>query len=154
MLTPPRHLILLSHLSGVRVALHSIYNCFLVYQYVWHIVNFSILYFTQTNWMNMVCGFFFVPLKIFQSYWDCGWRVANWTLCFVLTAFSCEVSLSINAYRDTGPQFLKSYPKVPWLSLLLAWWWSNHWMFDVVSIRTHDPPLMRRVLYWLCHHCG
>jgi hypothetical protein len=44
MLTPSRHLILPSHLSKVRVALHSILKYF-DYDYVLHIVNFTILYF-------------------------------------------------------------------------------------------------------------
>jgi hypothetical protein len=44
MLIPPRHLILPSHLLGVRVALHSFCKCLLDYDYVLHIVNFVILY--------------------------------------------------------------------------------------------------------------
>ena len=44
MLTHPWHLILPSHLSEVHVALYSIWNCLLDYDYVLHIVNFAILY--------------------------------------------------------------------------------------------------------------
>jgi hypothetical protein len=49
MLTPPWHLILPSHLSEVRVALHSICICPLDYDYILHIVNFAILYCKTTS---------------------------------------------------------------------------------------------------------
>jgi hypothetical protein len=39
MLTPPWHLILLSHFSGVRVALQSILNLLFDFDYVLHIVQ-------------------------------------------------------------------------------------------------------------------
>jgi hypothetical protein len=44
MLTPPWHLILRSHLLGSALRNTWFCICFLDYDYVWHIVNFSILY--------------------------------------------------------------------------------------------------------------
>jgi hypothetical protein len=49
MLTPPRQLILPSHLSEVSVALHSILELPLDYGYVLHIVNFTILYINKVR---------------------------------------------------------------------------------------------------------
>jgi hypothetical protein len=49
MLTSPRHLILPLHLSGVRVAVHSICICLLNYDYVLRIVILAILCPWRTN---------------------------------------------------------------------------------------------------------
>jgi hypothetical protein len=45
-------------------------------------------------------------------------RAANLDLCLALTAFSSEGSFTCYTYCDTGPPFLRSYPKDPWFSLL------------------------------------
>jgi hypothetical protein len=42
-----------------------------------------------------------------------GDRAANLDLCLVLTAFSSEGSFTCHTYCDTGPLFLRSYPKDP-----------------------------------------
>jgi hypothetical protein len=47
-----------------------------------------------------------------------GDRAANLDLCLVLTAFSSEDSFTCHTYCDTGPPFLRSYPKDPWFYLL------------------------------------
>jgi hypothetical protein len=44
MLTPPRHLILPSHLSESVLLYTRFCNCLLDYDYVLHIVNFATLY--------------------------------------------------------------------------------------------------------------
>jgi hypothetical protein len=45
---------------------------------------------------------------------------ANLVLCLALTAFSSEGSFTCHTYCDTGPSFLRSYPKDPWFYLLNA----------------------------------
>jgi hypothetical protein len=40
-----------------------------------------------------------------------GNRAANLDLCLALTAFSSEGSFTCHTYCDTGPPFLRSYPK-------------------------------------------
>jgi hypothetical protein len=47
-------------------------------------------------------------------------RAANLDLCFALTAFSSEDSFTCHTYCDTGPPFLRKYPKDPWFSILNA----------------------------------
>jgi hypothetical protein len=47
-------------------------------------------------------------------------RAANLDLCLALTAFSSEGSFTCHIYCDTGPPFLRSYPKDPWFYLLNA----------------------------------
>jgi hypothetical protein len=47
-----------------------------------------------------------------------GDRTANLDLCLALTVFSIEGSFTCHTYCDTGPLFLRSYPKDPWFSLL------------------------------------
>jgi hypothetical protein len=47
-----------------------------------------------------------------------GDRAANLDLCLALTAFSSEGSFTCHTYCDTGPPFLRSYPKDPWFYLL------------------------------------
>jgi hypothetical protein len=42
-----------------------------------------------------------------------GDRAANLDLCLALTALSSEGSFTSHTYCDTGPPFLKSYPKDP-----------------------------------------
>jgi hypothetical protein len=49
-----------------------------------------------------------------------GDRAANLDLCLALTAFSSESSFTCHTYCDTGPPFLRSYPKDPWFYLLNA----------------------------------
>jgi hypothetical protein len=53
-----------------------------------------------------------------------GDGAANLDLCLALTAFRSEGSFTCNTYCDTGPPFLRSYPKDPWFyhlnALLLA----------------------------------
>ena len=49
-----------------------------------------------------------------------GDRAANLDLCLALTAFSSEGYFTCHTYCDTGPPFLRSYPKDPWFYLLNA----------------------------------
>jgi hypothetical protein len=49
-----------------------------------------------------------------------GDRAANFDLCLALTTFRREGSFTCHTYCDTGPPFLRSYPKDPWFSLLNA----------------------------------
>jgi hypothetical protein len=49
-----------------------------------------------------------------------GDGAANLDLCLALMAFSSEGSFTCHTYCDTGPPFLRSYPKDPWFSLLNA----------------------------------
>jgi hypothetical protein len=42
-----------------------------------------------------------------------GDRAANFDLCVAVTAFSSEGSFTCHTYCDTGPLFLRSYPKDP-----------------------------------------
>jgi hypothetical protein len=71
-----------------------------------------------------VC-FFWVAWAIFQLSSDChhyqrqGCKF-RLNRCLVLTAFSSEDSFTRHTYCDTGPPFLRSYPKDPWFYLLNA----------------------------------
>jgi hypothetical protein len=47
-----------------------------------------------------------------------GDGAAKLDLCWALTAFSSEGSFTCHTYCDTGPPFLRSYPKDPWFYLL------------------------------------
>jgi hypothetical protein len=67
---------------------------------------------------KFVC-LFWVARAIFQLS-IAGDRAANLDLCLALTAFSSEGSFTCHTYCDTGPPFLRSYPKDPWFSLLNA----------------------------------
>jgi hypothetical protein len=49
-----------------------------------------------------------------------GDRAANLDICLALVAFSSEGSFTCHTYCDTGPPFLRSYPKNPWFYLLNA----------------------------------
>jgi hypothetical protein len=49
-----------------------------------------------------------------------GDRAANLDLCLVPMAFRSTSSFTCHTYCDTGPPFLRSYPKNPWFSLLNA----------------------------------
>jgi hypothetical protein len=49
-----------------------------------------------------------------------GDRAANLDLCLAFTISSSEGSFTCHTYCDTGPPFLKSYPKDPCFSLLNA----------------------------------
>jgi hypothetical protein len=49
-----------------------------------------------------------------------GDGAANLDQCLALTAFSSEDSFTCHTYCDTGPPFIRSYPKDPWFSLLNA----------------------------------
>jgi hypothetical protein len=42
-----------------------------------------------------------------------GDGAANLDLCLALTAFSSEGPLTCHTFSDTGPPFLRSYPKDP-----------------------------------------
>jgi hypothetical protein len=69
--------------------------------------------------------FYFESYEQFFSYLATvtitGDGVANLDLvCLALTAFSSEGSFTCHTYCDTGPPFLRSYPKDPWFSLLNA----------------------------------
>jgi hypothetical protein len=69
-----------------------------------------------------------------------GDRAANLDLCLALTAFSSEGSFTNHNYCDTGPPFLRSYPKGPWFSLLNA-------VILASGARTHDLPDAKREHY-------
>jgi hypothetical protein len=77
MLTPLQHLILPSHLSGSVLPYTRFFSCLLDYDYVWHLVNFAILYYIKCclrcfiqllscSWpSDFDCGLFRLPdLKI------------------------------------------------------------------------------------------
>jgi hypothetical protein len=49
-----------------------------------------------------------------------GDGATNLDLCLALTAFSREGYFTCHTYCDTGPPFLRSYPKGPWFYLLNA----------------------------------
>jgi hypothetical protein len=66
---------------------------------------------------------FYVPLKNFSLIWrhhHIRWRAANLDLCLELTSFRSEGSFTCHTNCDTGPPFLRSYPKDPWFYLLSA----------------------------------
>jgi hypothetical protein len=74
---------------------------------------------------KLLCLFVcFEPHEQFFSYLATvtivGDRAANLDLCLALTAFSSEGSFTCHTYCDTGPPFLRSYPKTPWFYLLNA----------------------------------
>jgi hypothetical protein len=62
-----------------------------------------------------VCLFYFESHEQFFSYLATvtitGDKAANLDLCLALTAFSSEGSFTCHTYCDTGPPFLRSYPK-------------------------------------------
>jgi hypothetical protein len=79
----------------------------------------------QSIWSAFVCLFVcFESHEQFFSYLAtviiAGDRAANLNLCLALTAFSSEGSFTCHAYCDTGPPFLRSYPKDPWFYPLNA----------------------------------
>jgi hypothetical protein len=49
-----------------------------------------------------------------------GDRAANLDLCLALMTFSSESSFTCHTYCNTGPPFLSSFPREPWLFLLSA----------------------------------
>jgi hypothetical protein len=70
----------------------------------------------QHNMRMSVCLFdCFEPREQFFSYLAAvtiiGDRIANLDLCLALTAVSSEGSFMYHTYCDTGPPFLRSYPK-------------------------------------------
>jgi hypothetical protein len=87
-----------------------------------------------------------------------GDRDANSDLCLALTAFSREGSFTCHTYCDTGPPFLRSYPKDPWFYLLNAVLFAKEQSlpifkrltFDAAGLggaRTHDLPSAKREHY-------
>jgi hypothetical protein len=74
-----------------------------------------------------VCLFVFVCFESHEQFFSylatvaiTGDRAANLDLCLALTAFSSEGSFTCHTYCDTGPPFLRSYPKDTWFYLLDA----------------------------------
>ena len=66
---------------------------------------------------------FWVARAIFQQSGDCHhcrWQGCKFRPMLSTTAYSSEGSLSCHTYCDTGPPFLRSYPKDPWFYLLNA----------------------------------
>jgi hypothetical protein len=60
-------------------------------------------------------------IAIFQLSGDshhCWRQGCKFWPCLTLTAFSSEGSFTCHTYCDTGPPFLRSYPKDPWFYLL------------------------------------
>jgi hypothetical protein len=80
------------------------------------------LYINQTNkhvfWQYFVCLFYF-EFYLATVAITCD-KAANLDLCIALTAFSRGGSFTCHTYCDTGPPFLRQYPKDPWFSLLNA----------------------------------
>jgi hypothetical protein len=75
------------------------------------------------NFVGLFVYLFGVARAIFQLCGDfhhCRDRAANLDLCSVLTAFSIEGSFRCHIYCDTGPPFLRSYPKDSLFYLLNA----------------------------------
>jgi hypothetical protein len=110
-------------------------------------------------WMHVYCLFaylFWVKRAIFQLSGDCHHcRRQDCKFRPMLSAygFSSEGSFTCPTYCDTGPPFLRSYPKHPWFNLLnpvlLAKEQSlpifKRLRFDAAGpsgARTHDVPLM------------
>jgi hypothetical protein len=79
----------------------------------------KMLYLNTKMYSLFVC---FEPHGQFFSYLAtvtiAGDRAANLDQCLALTAFSSEGSFTCHTHCDTGPSFLRSYPKEPWFSLL------------------------------------
>jgi hypothetical protein len=73
--------------------------------------------------MGNVCFVYFESHEQFFSYLatvTIAGEAANLDLCLALTAFSSEGSFTCHTHCDTGPPFLRSYPKDPWFYLLNA----------------------------------
>jgi hypothetical protein len=58
-------------------------------------------------WFESQEQFFSYPAAVTIT----GGRAANLYLCLALTALSNEGSFTCHTYCDTGPSFLRSYPK-------------------------------------------
>jgi hypothetical protein len=100
---------------------------------------------------------FWVARAIFQLSGDChhcrrqGCKFR--AICLALTAFSSEGSFTYHTYCDTGPSFLRSYPKDPWFYLLgegAITTYFKHLRFDAAGssgARTHDLLFAKREHY-------
>jgi hypothetical protein len=89
-----------------------------------------------------------------------GDRAANLNLCLALTAFSSEGSFTCHTYCDTGPPFLRSYPKRPVIlpseccalgeGVITTYFKRLTCSFDAAGpsgARTHDLPFAKREHY-------
>jgi hypothetical protein len=94
-----------------------------------HFKNYCSLFFKGINlffcwWKYPPPPQMFVCFEQFFSYLAtvtiAGDRAANLDLCLALTAFSSDSSFTCHTYCDTGPPFLRSYPKDRWFYLLNA----------------------------------
>jgi hypothetical protein len=110
----------------------------------------------------------FVCLFCFESHEQCFSYLATVTitddgaaildLCLALTAFSSEGSFTCHTYCDTGPPFLRSYPKDPSFYLLNAVLLAKKQSLPILKrlrfdaagpsgARTHDLPFAKREHY-------
>jgi hypothetical protein len=72
-----------------------------------------------------------------------GDRTANLDMCLALTAFSSESSFTCHTYCDTGPPFLRSYPKDPWFSLLNAVLLAKKQLLPILNFLGLTRPVSR-----------
>jgi hypothetical protein len=59
---------------------------------------------------------------------------------FALTAFSSEGSFTCHTYCDTGPLFLRFYPKDPWFSLLNAMLLAKEQSLPILNVSGLKQP--------------
>lgn len=107
---------------------------------LWHFEHWYVEYhrYAEVNWLIdwlIDCISFNVPLENFSLIWR-GHRmpVKGFKFRPILGTqghWAVRVLYCASAYRDTGPMFLRSYPKDPWLSplMLSAWRRNSHYLF-------------------------
>ena len=74
---------------------------------------------------------YFSYLATVTNAWD---RAANLDLCLALTTFNSEDSFTCHTYCDTGPPFLRSYPKDLWFYLLNAMPLANEQLLPILNV--------------------
>jgi hypothetical protein len=98
-------------------------------------LNENYLQFCRTCRRGFVC--LFVCFESHEQFFSClatvtttGDRAANLDLCLALMVFSSKG----HTYCDSGPPFLKSYPKDPWFSLLNAVLLANEQSLPILNV--------------------
>jgi hypothetical protein len=81
---------------------------------------------------TIVC-LFRVARAIFQLSGDCH-HYRSHDLCLALQAFRSTGSFTFHTYCDTGPPFLRSYPKDPWFYLLNAVLWAKRQSLLILNV--------------------
>jgi hypothetical protein len=99
-----------------------------------------------------VLFFFIVCLESHEQFFSSlatvtitGDGAANLDLCLALTTFSSERSFTCHTHCDTGPLFLRSYPKDPWFYLLNAVLLAKEQSLPILNVIGLTRPVRARL---------